>query len=558
MRPSKTPENGHPPGEAIDDLDVSERLNIIDDLLEISEAIVSGRQLSSALEMVAEMAAKAVNAEETAVGLIDWKTKELHYIQSYGKLADKVTGARIPLTESVRKLVKKSGEAVVINDASSDSRIPQNLVALWGIHSLLVVPMKVRKKVIGILAAANGKGKPFADRDLRLFETIANHGAIAVAHAQLHNRTRAALSELEAEKMNIEAVLAQLGDGVVVADSEDKIVILNAAAQRIFGKPAEEMIGRSLVDAHPPLYRGQIRSVMKHLGESDPEEGVFWEQNVNLPGKRTLRINSRPVFLKNGVFVGTASVVQDISEQVALDEAKTEFISTVAHELRTPLTALKGSLGLILGGAVGDVESGLRELMGIAQNNCNRLIRLVDDMLDVAKIESGHLSLELEIVSVQDRVASAVEQMRHFGDERRVKLVYRAIGRPPSIVGDGDRIEQVVTNLLSNAIKFSPPDSTVEASVRHVHGYVRVSVKDQGPGIPETEQKKVFEKFYQLSGQSWGRDGGSGLGLAISKGIVEQHGGKIGVRSVGGRGSNFFFVLPVPGEEALLTNGQGD
>ena len=531
-----------------------ERLNIVDSLLEISQAIVSERELSSALRMVAERAAKAVKAELTAVGLIDWNTKELHYVESYGKLADRITGARTPLTSGVRGLVTKSGEPIVINDAAADGRIPRAAVREWGIRSLLVVPMKVRKKVIGVLLAANRHGGPFAARDLRLFGTIANHAAAAVAHADLHGRALSALAELEAEKTKIESVLAQLGDGVVVCDAEGAIVMLNSAAERILGISSAEALGRSIIDLHPPTYRKEFSAVLNRLSRSSPDNGVFAEQNITHPVRKIVRINMRPVFLKSGAFIGTASLLQDVTEQVELDEAKSEFVSTVAHELRTPLTALKGSLGLILGGAAGEVDPRLRELMGIAQNNCNKLIRLVDDMLDIAKIESGHLSLELEIVPVHERVASAVKQMAQFAGERQVSLLTRVSGTPPSVVGDGDRIEQVVTNLLSNAIRFSPPGSGVEVAVGLQHGYVRVSVADHGPGIPPAAQKKVFDKFYQVNGQDWPKEGGSGLGLAISKAIVEQHGGRIGVKSALGKGSTFFFLLPVPGEHALLSD----
>jgi PAS domain S-box-containing protein len=538
--------------------EIVERLNIVDGLLDISRAILSERELSRALQMVAERAAKAVKAELTAVGLIDWKTRELHYVQSFGKLADRITGARTPLTKSVRSLVSRSGEPVVINDAAEDGRIPKDTVEEWGIRSLLVVPMKIRKKIIGVLLAANRSGGPFATRDLRVFETIADHGAAAVAHAELHTRAQTALSELDAEKSKIEAVLTQLGDGVVVCDAQSNILMMNSAAERIIGIPAADAVGKSLVEIHPSVFRKEVDWVVSHLTESRADTGVFWEQNIHLPGRRVARVNIRPVFLTSGVFIGTATVLQDITEQVELDEAKTEFISTVAHEIRTPLTALKGSLGLALAGAVGEIEPGLAELMGIAQNNCNRLIRLVDDMLDIAKIETGHLSLEMEIVSVQERVLGAVRQMRSQAEEKQIKLVSKVVGQPPSVVGDGDRIEQVVTNLIANAIKFSPPSSSVEVVVRYHNGFVRVSVRDWGPGIPTGERKKVFEKFYQLRGQAWPRSGGSGLGLAISKGIVEQHGGKIDVKSVEGKGSKFTFLLPVPGEESLPSDAEYD
>lgn len=535
-----------------------DRLDIVDTLLDISKAVIGEKELSRALQMVAECAARAVQAELTAVGLIDWNTKELHYVESFGELADRITGARTPLTKSVRSLMSKNAEAIVINDAASDSRIPHDVVEEWGIRSLLIVPLKIRNKVIGVLAAANRHGGPFDTRDLGIFETIANHGAAAVAHAELHSRATAALSELEAEKMKIEAVVAQLGDGVVVCDARGTIIMMNAAAEKLLELSPEDIIGKSIVEVHPPIYRKEISAIIRQLSQSGPNSGAFWEQKIALPGPNILMVNIRPVFLKSGVFVGMASVMHDITEQVELDNVKSEFISTVAHELRTPLTALKGSLGLAVGGAVGEVEPRLRELMGIAQNNCDRLIRLVDEMLDIAKIESGHLSLEMDIISVQERVKSAVRQMSHLARERGIELVTKVVGRPPSIVGDGGRIEQVVTNLISNAVKFSSPGSTIDIGTRYVNGYIRVSVTDHGPGIPANKLKKVFEKFYQLEGPAWSGEGGSGLGLAISKAIVEQHGGKLGVKSTEGNGSTFAFLLPVPGEEGLMSNGKDE
>lgn len=537
-----------------EDLAITDRLNIIDGLFEICEAVLDETELSSALQMIAERAAAAVKAELTAVGLIDWSAKELHYIQSFGTLADRITGASTPLTKSVRTLVSRSGKPVVINEVASDGRIPEDAIAEWGIRSLLVVPMKIRKKVIGALLAANRDGGPFETRDLRVFETIANYGAAAIAHADLHAKAQAARSQLEDEKTKVEAVLAQLGDGVVVSDVQGRVIIVNRAAEKIVGLQHDEIIGKSLVELHPPHYRMEVETIMIELSRSKPAAGLFWEQNINLSEKKTVRTNMRPVFLKSGAFAGMATLIQDITESVALNEAKTEFISTVAHELRTPLTSLKGSLGLILGGAVGDVEPGIREMMGIAENNCNRLIRLVDDMLDVAKIETGHLTFEMDIISVQDRARSAVGQMKQFADEQDVKLSVKVTGHPHKVVGDGDRIEQVVTNLLSNAIKFSPAGGLVEVTVRQLHGYVKVSVADHGLGIPSSEQKKVFDKFYQVNCRNRSGITGSGLGLAISKGIIEQHGGKISVKSTVGKGSTFSFMLSVPGEEPLLTD----
>ncbi|MEN6370478.1 MAG: ATP-binding protein [Armatimonadota bacterium] len=537
-----------------DDLAVADRLSIIDRLLEISDVIISEMDLSSALQMVAECAADAVKAESTAVGLIDWSTKELHYVQGFGVFADKITGVRTPLTKSIRTLVSKSGKPVVINDVAADERVPQRVITEWGIRSLLVVPLKVRKKVIGALLAANRHGGPFAVRDLRAFETIANHGAAAVAHADLHTRARTAFLQLEKEKTKIEAVLAQLGDGVVVSDARNRVIMVNSTAGKIIGLAHEDILGRNLVDIHPKPFRPEVRAILEQLSRSKPAAGLFWEQNINLPDGKVVHINMRPVFLKSGVFVGIASLLQDITDSVALDEAKTEFISTVAHELRTPLTSLKGSLGLALGGAVGEINPGLRTMLGVAENSCNKLIRLVDDMLDMAKIEAGHLSLEMDIISVQERVKSAVDRMRQFASERQVCLSVKVTGRQHKVIGDGDRIEQVVINLLSNAIKFSPAGASVEVTVGRKGSCVKVSVTDHGPGIAPAEQKKIFEKFYRAAGQDQPKTNSSGLGLSISKGIIEQHGSRISVKSAPGKGSTFSFALSIPGEEPCLSN----
>lgn len=533
-------------------MEAFERLRIIDDLLDTSSAVLEDVELSTVLQTIAERAARAVNAEHAAVGLIDRKTREIHYVESYGALSGMITGSRMPLDISMRKLLSGSGEPVVINDAAKDPRVPSMIVDEFGVRSLLVVPMRIRKRLIGVLIAANRIGGPFASRDIQVFKTIANHGAVAVAHAEFYAMERESKAGLEAEKMKIEAVLEQLGDGVVVCDADGRIVMMNNAAQRTIGVTQSFAVGKTLSDMHPPPYRHEIDLMMRQLAESDPEEGLAWEQRISVPGKKVLLVNIRPVFLNDGTFVGSAAVLRDITEQVEVDQTKNEFISTVAHELRTPLTVLKGSLGLILGGAVGEIEPGAREMISLALNNSDRLIRLVDDMLDVAKIEAGHLRLNMDIVPVQERVLRAVQQMSQIADERQVQIVTKVKGHLHSVVGDGDRIEQVVVNLISNALKFAPSGSTVTVAAERVRGHIRVSVKDQGPGIPADKRMKVFEKFYQVDVHPRQKESGSGLGLAISKAIVEQHGGRMTVRSTEGKGSTFSFLLPVPGEESLM------
>lgn len=235
-----------------------------------------------------------------------------------------------------------------------------------------------------------------------------------------------------------------------------------------------------------------------------------------------------------------------IAERTRIERAMSEFVSIVSHELRTPLTSLRGSLGLIDGGVAGALPPQMAQLVGIARSNTDRLVRLVNDMLDLARIEAGRLDLELRPLDPEDLVEAAFAEIRGLAEQAKVRLTDSADpGRRP-VLADRDRVVQVLINLLSNAIKVSPPGAVVEAFVGPAaEGKIRLEVRDEGPGIPGTQIRRIFEKFQQLERDDGRRRGGTGLGLTISKAIVEQHGGSIGVESEPGRGSTFWFDLPV-------------
>ena len=225
---------------------------------------------------------------------------------------------------------------------------------------------------------------------------------------------------------------------------------------------------------------------------------------------------------------------------------KSEFVSTVSHELRTPLTSIRGSLGLLVGGVAGPLPDAARSLVVIAESNCQRLIRLVNDILDSEKIESGKMAFEMKAMPLGpllDRVAEANEA---FARAQRVPL--RVIAPPEPILGnvDGDRFIQLVTNLVSNAVKFSPADGAVEIELtQDTVGHARIEVRDRGPGIPKEFHARMFQRFSQADGSSSRAKSGTGLGLSIAKGIAERMGGSIGFESAPGRGTTFFVELPV-------------
>jgi signal transduction histidine kinase len=256
------------------------------------------------------------------------------------------------------------------------------------------------------------------------------------------------------------------------------------------------------------------------------------------------------------------TVVRDISEWKRVDRMKSEFVSTVSHELRTPLTAIRGSLGLLEGGVVGPLTARASDLVRIAVGNTDRLIRLINDMLDLDKMEAGKLELRLASLTPAGIIRAAVDGIHAMAEQYDIQLVEHVTALR-EVEGDPDRVLQVLTNLLSNAIKFAPAGSTVEIfatdedadtsadAARTMPGasraglpVVRFAVENPGPGIAPAEMDRLFRRFQQLDSSDTRRRGGTGLGLAISKAIVQQHGGTIGAESEPGK-TVFWFELPV-------------
>jgi signal transduction histidine kinase len=239
------------------------------------------------------------------------------------------------------------------------------------------------------------------------------------------------------------------------------------------------------------------------------------------------------------------AIIHDLTEREKLNRVKDEFISTVSHELRTPLTSINGALGLIIGGKFGDIPNKALNMLNIAYENSDRLASLINDLLDISKIQSIETTFEMDRIEINALIAHATLSNQGYADKYDVHLLWQPNQDAIYINGDKGRLNQVLSNLFSNAVKYSPKGETIDIKVSSSNNQVRISIADSGPGIPLDYQNKIFEKFTQADSSDTRRVGGTGLGLTISKEIIEKHGGSITFESTPDHGTTFYLFLPI-------------
>ena len=360
--------------------------------------------------------------------------------------------------------------------------------------------------------------------------------------------TARALAEREANEREqyVRLLIANVVDAIIIINGRGLIETFNHAAERTFGYREEEVLGRNLSILMPEPHRAA------HDGHLDAYErrgeGRSLEQNRELQAVRrsgevfTIELRVSEISHRGErKFIG---LVRDITERKRVERMKSEFVSIVSHELRTPLTSITGALGLIAGGALGEIPPAMAQMLDIAQHNSQRLTLLIGDLLDMEKLIAGKMTVQLELQPLAPLLQEALRSNQGYAEGLGVRL---APGEQieASVVVDAHRLQQVLANLLSNAAKFSPTGEVVTISSERRGDHVRVSVLDRGPGVPQSFRQRIFEKFSQADSSDTRQKGGTGLGLAISKELIERMNGRIGFDSEPGQGACFWFELPV-------------
>jgi len=358
---------------------------------------------------------------------------------------------------------------------------------------------------------------------------------VVVSHRDVTSQ-RKTEEELRRSQARLRTIVTGAPIVLFALDDEGRFTLVEGmgAVGAAFASP--DLIGHTVFDAYAPM--PELLEIVQAALSGRVAVGTIEV------GSLAYEVRCSPYASYDGTRDGVVGVATDVTERLKVQRMKDEFVSIVSHELRTPLTSIRGSLGLLEGGVAGELPLKARELTRIARTNTDRLIRLINDILDLEKMESGRLELRRSRVELGSIARTVFKELRPLATQAGVSL---ELGSPAEdeVDADADRLHQVVTNLVSNAIKFSPDGGVVTLDIDPVAAdRIRTLVRDQGPGIHPRDLPRLFEKFSQVDSSPRRTRMGSGLGLVISKSIVEAHGGQIWVETAVGEGSTFIFDLP--------------
>ncbi len=377
------------------------------------------------------------------------------------------------------------------------------------------------------------------------------YGRLTEDYSMLNQRLERQLVELEEARRQVEAsgrkleLFAERAPiAVLEVDANGAITEVNNAAELLFGYTAAELIGRDIRFLVRPEFHAEFDVRWKRMMSTHaPEAGLI--RNPRRDGIDVLcDWTFTPLVNAEGTIIAILAQGRDVTAQREAERVKKEFTSTLSHELRTPLTSIIGSLQLINSGVIGEVGGDVAEMTAVAERNGQRLLDLINDLLDIEKIESGKLTMAPEVIPIDDVVRESMVLNKAFAERFGVRFELAASLPGCSVLADRKRLFQVMTNLLSNAAKFSPEGGVVEIRVEDSGAHVRVEVQDRGPGIPEAFRSRIFSRFAQADSTASRQKGGTGLGLAICKRLVEMMHGRIGFQDRPGGGTIFWFEVP--------------
>ena len=522
-------------------------------LLDANKALTSTLDLDRLLKVIMGQAKRVVNAEASSLMLLDEAKKELFFDVTVGGKGEKLRQMRLKLGQGIAGWVAKKGNPLMVTDAGKDTRffVKADEVTKFKTKSILCVPLKIKEKIIGVMEAINEVGRGyFVEEDREIFEAFASQVAIAIENARL-------FQNLRREKEKIEAVFSGMGDGAIVTDAKLNLVMLNSSAKNFLDIGKRDCLGKKIsrvVRQFKAFSRWEAKkaavpgSSLKELLTKEDKVTTF-DLVRKKPKTFVLSgIATRIVDEENRV-VGYVMIIRDVTSERKEEYLKRNFVSSISHKLKTPLTCINGYLPLLREKErLSKLDKVGKDAVRIIDSQGKRLSRLIDELLGFTLLESESLGLAREKENLKSIVEMSLKKLAAKIRGKGAKIVVGdSVDKVSPILVDKAKVQEVIQNLVENAIKFNDKkEKKVEISARPLKGekFIRVEIKDNGPGIPSEEREKIFSKFYQIEESFTGQVEGAGLGLAVVKQVVQAHGGKVGVESRVGRGSRFFFTLP--------------
>jgi signal transduction histidine kinase/CheY-like chemotaxis protein/HPt (histidine-containing phosphotransfer) domain-containing protein len=413
--------------------------------------------------------------------------------------------------------------------------------------SAMLVPLHLNGRVIGTLNFGHEAPGRYTDDDLEWAGVLARQIEMSLHFSNLLGTIARQRESIERDRNQLEALISASDAAIMLVRPDHTVAYANDAMTRLLGLPREAIVGASVARLHEFLAASLVEPEALTAQVDALEGGPPLKDRIELllPGRTVYHRVASPVRDERDTLIGYLLQYRDVTHEAELERMKSDFVSIVSHELRTPMTSIKTSLALVLAGAAGALDPSTRELLEIAARNSDRLIALINDLLDLSRIEAGHVRLHPEPIGLADAVSGGVEMVAAFAAERGVAIDLLGPENEIMVTAVRDRVIQVLVNLLSNAVKFAPRGSQVTLRWWRDAEFGIVEVADQGPGIPPDKLETVFEPFTQLASSMTRDEGGAGLGLTISRGIVQALGGRTWAESEVGHGSRFYVELPL-------------
>ena len=520
-----------------------QRLAELEALNELSKSISTLFNFEETLFSIVGLITRTLRADKGTLVLYSNEEKLLRAVKpAFGLSESQVRDFRTRSDEGATGQAFCKGVPIMANKIDEETDQTLKRAGILDVKSLLAAPLKVKSQTLGVIHIFSKNENNFRQDDLRLFTILSSQAAIVVNSSKM-------LREVEEERKKDSALLASIGEGVLAVDKEERIILLNPAGERTTGFLQEELLGKTIVEA---------------LAFWDKEKQAIQTKDLPIPkvlaDGKTLTLSE--IYLKrrdgslfpayvsvaatrdaDDKIIGAIVVFRDITHELEVEQMKQELISIATHELRTPITGIKGYLDMILSDDAGEISPELKEMLEEITKINQRLGDLVDDLLNVGRIEQGRIEIKPVPLDLVKLIEEVVKELQIQAKDKQLILDYKK-QEIPQVKADLERTRQVLINLIGNAIKYTE-QGVVTVSTEKKEKEVVVHVQDTGIGMSVEVQKKLFGKFYRVKTEKTRQITGTGLGLWITKQLVEKQGGKIWVESAEGKGSTFSFSLPV-------------